>query len=158
MSVTIGKPKEQKQVIEPETTEAPTEEKVEVKELTVVEKLKVVKKQLEDKYGSVAIFKLPNEKRIFIRVPSYEEYSLYEEKVEKSAYSHQLLMQGKQAITADSISDCKKHMVKTCIIDLGENPIVGNFSDVMKYPACIDILLVKIEKLAGAGVEEDFLD
>ena len=85
MTVQIGKTENKEAVV------VDNSESVNVKELTVQEKLKLAKKQLEEKYETVAVFKLPNGKRIFVRPPTQIEYQMYVEKIDRVQWQRQNL-------------------------------------------------------------------
>jgi hypothetical protein len=144
MSVTIGT----KENIE---QEKPVTEKL---ELTLIDRLKLAKTKLEETYGPIAIFKLPNQKRLFFRAPTSAEYMIYSEKTEKLMWNNQK----KNPVPGDNLCNIKEDLVKVCLIKSTDNTIVGNEEDLKKYPACIGKICDKLEELSGSDVEEDFLD
>lgn len=142
-----------KSEIENSTTQAQVVEDTTSPEEKLKLLLKTIKKSVEERYGSCAIFALPNKKRVIVRGPTEQEYDMWSVETERAALARQRLQPGK------SIQDIWKQMVKTCIVSSPEYlEIIATYDDVVKYPACIPTLANKIENLAGCTVSEDFLD
>jgi hypothetical protein len=144
MTVKIGN-QEEKEVVKESKSEIPT---------TLKEKLALAKQHLEAKYGEVAVFKLPNGKRTFFRAPNAVEYQIYTEKTERLMWNQNK----KNPVVTDSLVDIRAELVKACLIQADDNTVIGNLSDLDKFPAAYPRIADRLEIMVGSEVEEDFLD
>lgn len=118
-----------------------------------IDVLKALKVKLVEKFGDTKEVKLPNDKVVFVLPPTEDQYSLYTEQAANVFISKS----GKKKITNDTLSAVQKRLVQSCIYnDSVKIDCLGTWEDVKKYPATIQLLLSKVEELAGGSIDEDF--
>jgi len=153
MSVKIGN---QPAPVYPDPQVTPGEGQLpDVSNMSLTERLKLAKKTLEEKYGPVAVFKLPNQKRVFFRAPMPVEYQRYTTKVERIAWAAK---EGNKITSNDTLTDCTFELIKACLITAADNSVIGNVEDLETYPAAYQVISDRLQAMAGSEVEEDFLD
>jgi hypothetical protein len=130
----------------------PVEPEIDVTNMSIIDRLKLAKKAMEAKYGPVAIFKLPNDKRVFLRAPTPQEFQIYNTKLERQSWANS------KGQPTETVYDIVAAQVKSCMIVTNDNSFIANTDDLAMYPACFGLLNNKLLAMAGSDVEEDFLD
>lgn len=116
--------------------------------------LVALKGKLVEKYGEVKELLLPSGKVLFLVPPTEHQYNLYVDQVSNVLSSKQ----NKKKITNMTLLDAQKILIKSCTYtDTSKVDCLATFEDVSKYPAVYAVAYNKIEEMAGANIDEDFL-